>query len=170
MHSGIYAGRSQSDVWVRVDGKGSHQNSPELKAFITQEVAPEAGGQRVIVDLSSCDGMDSTFMGVLTCIAGRLEESGGSLHVINAYGRNGELLRGLGLDHLFSIHDREGGFTFGSTPDVASVAKSDYSKRDRSSVCLEAHEALARVDDRNASAFRDVIDIMRRRTAEPQPG
>src|SRR6185295_17106423 len=94
--SGILAGCKNGQVWVRVDGKGSHQNSPELKAFVHKEIE-HLRGQRVIVDLSLCTGMDSTFMGALLKISGCLSIGGGMLHVIHAGGRNAELLRGLGL-------------------------------------------------------------------------
>ena len=105
-NSGLLAGCCNGRVWVRIDGKGSHQNSGELKAFVKNQLE-SSGGQRVIVDLSLCTGMDSTFMGTLTCIAGRLDEAGGALHIIHAAGRNGELLRGLGLDEIFTVDDDE---------------------------------------------------------------
>jgi hypothetical protein len=38
-------------------------------------------------------------------------------------------------------------------------------RAERARVCLEAHEALARVDDRNAEKFRDVIELMRAEVA-----
>src|SRR6185295_6867460 len=118
--SGILAGCINGQVWVRVDGKGSHQNSRELKAFVLEKVATTRG-QRVIVDLASCTGMDSTFMGMLTCLAGRLEDSGGALHVIHAAGRNGGLLRGLGLDQIFTVDDHEEHLPGGTpAPDCAS--------------------------------------------------
>ena len=163
-NSGILAGRTQAGVWVRIDGRGSHQNSPELKAFIARQLENTTGGQRVIVDLSSCTGMDSTFMGILTCIATRLEDAGGALLVIHAAGRNGELLRGLGLDALFSVDDEDSSLTCcdWTTPeDCESLCAQESSKTERTGVCLEAHEALAKADARNLPRFRDVIDLMR---------
>ena len=40
------------------------------------------------------------------------------------------------------------------------------SKQQRTEICLESHEALAAADQRNATKFRDVIELMR---AERQP-
>ncbi|HEX2750175.1 MAG TPA: hypothetical protein VHM91_19365, partial [Verrucomicrobiales bacterium] len=74
LSSGILAGCIDGQVWVRIDGKGSHQNSRELKAFMMEKVLT-GRGQRVIVDLSLCTGMDSTFMGMLTCLSGRLDDT-----------------------------------------------------------------------------------------------
>ena len=166
IESGILAGCVNGRVWVRIQGKGSHQNSPELKAFV-QDRVQSSGGQRVIVDLSFCTGMDSTFMGTLTCISGRLGEAGGSLHIIHAAGRNGELLRGLGLDEIFTVDDGEEHLPEPAVaPACAAVPAAVCSKQERTEICLESHEALAAADQRNATKFRDVIELMR---AERQP-
>jgi anti-sigma B factor antagonist len=158
--SGILAGCKNGQVWVRVDGKGSHQNSRELKAFVCDQFE-QLRGQRVIVDLSLCTGMDSTFMGTLTGISGRLSDSGGALHVIHAAGRNGELLRGLGLDEVFTVDDAEERLPAVQAPECAALPKSDCSRGERAQICLESHEALAAADQRNAVKFRDVIELMR---------
>jgi anti-sigma B factor antagonist len=159
--SGIFTGRANGQVWLRLDGRGSHQNTCELKAFVLQQIERE-GGQRVIVDLSFCTGMDSTFMGMLRCLSNRLEGVDGSLHVIRAGSRNIELLRGLGLDHLFTVDEREEHLAPGTvTPEMVPLGKSEVCKQEKTSVCLEAHEALVAADERNAPKFCDVIDLMR---------
>ena len=164
--SGILAGCVNGRVWVRIEGKGSHQNSRELKAFVQNQVQA-SGGQRVIVDLCSCTGMDSTFMGTLTCISGRLDQAGGALHIIHAAGRNGELLRGLGLDAIFTVdNDEEHLAEPAAVLEGAALPATPCSKMERTEICLESHEALAAADQRNAAKFRDVIELMR---AECQP-
>jgi anti-sigma B factor antagonist len=161
LSSGILAGCINGQVWVRVDGKGSHQNSRELKAFVLEKAA-SARGQRVIVDLASCTGMDSTFMGMLTCLAARLEDSASGLHVIHAAGRNGELLRGLGLDQMFTVDDHEEHLGEAPVvPNCADLPKEPCAREERVEICLECHEALVAVDERNAPKFRDVIELMR---------
>ena len=145
-----------------MSGKGSHLNSPILKKFVLAE-APELAGRSVIIDLAACTGMDSTFMGILSCLAGHVEAHDATLQVVNAAGRNGELLRGLGLDNLFSIQD--GTAHLPPAPACAAVEPSPCTRGERTAVCLEAHEALAAADPRNAETFRDVIDLMREEVA-----
>lgn len=159
--SGILAGCVNGRIWVRIEGKGSCHNSRELKAFVQDQVET-SGGQRVIVDLSSCTGMDSTFMGMLTCIAGKLEAAGGALHVIHAAGRNAELLRGLGLDEIFTVDDNEEHLNESShAPQCTALPKEASTKAERKETSLECHEALVAADERNAPKFRDVIELMR---------
>jgi hypothetical protein len=136
LSSGILAGCIDGQVWVRIDGKGSHQNSRELKAFMMEKVLT-GRGQRVIVDLSLCTGLDSTFMGMLTCLSGRLGETGGTLHYEENLPPAGPL------------------------PDCASLPKEPCGREERTDICLECHEALVAVNERNAPRFRDVIELMR---------
>jgi len=158
--SGILAGCKNGQVWLRVDGKGSHQNSRELKAFVQDQIE-HLRGQRVIVDLSLCTGMDSTFMGTLTGISCRLSNEGGLLHVIHAAGRNADLLRGLGLDEVFTVDDQEEHLPAVAAPECAALPKAECTRSERARICLESHEALAAADQRNAVKFHDVIELMR---------
>src|SRR5258708_14913927 len=92
---------SDPEIRIRVEGKGSFQNSPALKEFSQRMI--ETGRRDFIVDLQNCTTMDSTFMGTLAGIAMRIRDAGGgNLWVVNRNERNAELLGGLGLDALFS--------------------------------------------------------------------
>jgi hypothetical protein len=108
--------------------------------------------------------MDSSFMGTLAGLAAWLESEGGQLRVVNAGGRNGELLRGLGLDAVFPVEDGCGELGQG-VPDCVTVPGEPCGRAERVRECLEAHEALAVVDERNADKFRDVIELMRAEVA-----
>lgn len=142
-------------VWVRVEGKGTFQNSPGLKDFSRKLI--EAGRLEFVVDLRNCPAMDSTFMGTLAGIALRLQEAGGGeLWVVNRNERNADLLSGLGLDVLFSHHPppaavRGDGEAIQSTVDKAAI-------RD---VMLEAHEAVVTVNPANEAAFKDVLQYLK---------
>lgn len=154
-------------MWLRLEGKGSFLNSPDLKAFASAQAA--RGVNRFVVDLQRCSGMDSTFMGTLSCVACRLEDAEGWLRVVNAAGRNGELLRGLGLDELFVVEDgtegmrrlNAGMLAGAESVELAAVPKLGCTKDERTGVCLEAHEKLAELDEANAVKFQDVIELMR---------
>jgi len=54
-------------VYVRVMGLGNMSNAPVLKVFSEKMI--EEGFRRYIIDLESCRGIDSTFMGTLLDIA-----------------------------------------------------------------------------------------------------
>ena len=153
----IFADTESSPVvWIRVEGKGTFQNSPGLKDFSRQMM--ETGRRDFVVDLANCPAMDSTFMGTLAGLALRLREvDNGHLWVVNRNDRNSELLQGLGLDALFA-HD--------PTPALASMVNGSavdqaVDKAKTREVMRTAHEACVVANPENAARFKDVLEYLR---------
>ena len=121
------------------------------------------GYREFYIDLQHCAMMDSTFMGTMAGVALRLKELGhGHLHVVHCGTRSRELLSGLGLDQIFSIH------TNGSVaPECESLdraenpAKPSEQKREQAQTMLEAHEALCQAAPENLPRFKDVLDYLK---------
>jgi anti-anti-sigma regulatory factor len=160
VQSSIQVGVNGPAVWVRVEGKGSFLNSGNLKEFAQEMV--NRGYREFVIDLEHCAMMDSTFMGTMAGVALRLKELGqGHLHVIQCGTRSRELLSGLGLDQIFSIHSNgsaapECALLAGSAPEVSE----DF-KREQAKTMLEAHEALCAAAPENFLRFKDVLDYLK---------
>lgn len=149
---------------MRVEGKGSFQNSVQVKRCFQSTM--ERGTRHFVVDLERCPIMDSTFLGTLTGAALNLRELGdGEVCIINANARNQQLLSSLGLDHILDV-DYEGlkyrdernqvyheltSFQDGTKP---------CTKTEQAEHVLEAHEALTQANEDNASRFKDVIEFL----------
>ena len=153
-------------AWLRVEGRGSFQNSCELKDFARRRL--EKGDSIVLVDLEECTYMDSTFMGTLTGIACRLEsESGKRLEIVSPSTRARELLENLGLDQILRIHpgnESVNGMDWAAIRGVMaeqlfpeSFTDLGQAKLKKAEVMLEAHKALAACNSKNDARFRDVI-------------
>ena len=143
-------------VWIRVEGKGTFQNSPGLKEF--SRYMMENGRRDFVVDLANCPAMDSTFMGTLAGMALRLREvENGHLWVVNRNLRNNELLEGLGLDALFAHEPlpEEAGFSNGNA--VPQAADKAFTRE----VMRMAHEACVKANPENAARFKDVLEHLR---------
>ena len=121
------------------------------------------GYREFIVDLQSCAMMDSTFMGTLAGVALRLKELGdGHLHVVHCGTRSRELLSGLGLDQIFSIHTKGvSAPTCTDLDDDGSTNISPEQKREQAQTMLEAHEALCQAAPENLTRFKDVLDYLK---------
>jgi anti-sigma B factor antagonist len=121
------------------------------------------GYREFIMDLQNCVMMDSTFMGTLAGVALRLKELGdGHLHVVHCGTRSRELLSGLGLDQIFSIHSDD--LSAPTCSDLDGEASTDVSpeqKREQAQIMLEAHEALCRAAPENLTRFKDVLDYLK---------
>ena len=162
MQSLIQVGVNGPAVWVRIEGKGSFLNSGSLKEFAQEMV--NRGYREFVVDLQNCVMMDSTFMGTLAGVALRLKELGdGHLHVVHCGQRSRDLLSGLGLDQIFTIHS--GGLNAPACSDLdgeeGAAAPSSEQKRDQAQTMLEAHEALCRAAPENLTRFKDVLDYLK---------
>lgn len=143
-------------VWIRVEGKGTFQNSPGLKEFSREMM--EGGRRSFVVDLANCPAMDSTFMGTLAGLALRLRDCGdGHLWVVNRNLRNSELLEGLGLDALFA---HEPPPTIDGNRERNAV-QHHADKAFTREVMRDAHEACVAANPENAARFRDVLEHLR---------
>lgn len=157
----VSVGTFNRTVCVKVEGRGSFQNSVGLKDFVKRMI--QRGYRDFLVDLNACELMDSTFMGTLAGTALRLKEVGqGGLRIVNANTRNRDLLAGLGLDQLFEVSGQQENFPIPS--ERLAVANTD--DQEHKQTALEAHEALVATDPANAIKFRDVIDFLKQDLGE----
>ena len=158
--SSILVGSLGRTVWLKVNGRGTFQNSPGVKEFVKQMI--QRGHRDFVVDLDACELMDSTFMGTLAGVALRLREIGqGGLRTVNVNARNASLLENLGLDQLFSV---ETGHAT-NAPATLRQAETAGAGDDKETV-LEAHEALIEADAHNAVKFKDVVEYLRQELAQ----
>jgi anti-sigma B factor antagonist len=168
---GISIGLIDNEVYVRVVGRGTFQNGQPLRRYALDMM--ERGIARFVVDLGSCEGMDSTFLGVLAGIGLRLTQNGktGQVRIANVSQRNADLLQTLGLDRLFLMNPKGSGDTPSEPPasavlqrlpdsDITQLSKS-LSKGDAANLVLEAHESLIRADQRNLAKFKELTSFLR---------
>ncbi|MDX2079313.1 MAG: STAS domain-containing protein [Terrimicrobiaceae bacterium] len=159
--SSVLVGNLGRTVWLKVEGRGTFQNSPGVKEFVKQMI--QRGSRDFVVDLGACELMDSTFMGTLAGVALRLREIGqGSLRAVNVNPRNSSLLENLGLDQLFTVESSGADAPIALHPAAPVAAAPD----DQKETVLSAHEALVEADAQNAVKFKDVIDYLRQELAQ----
>ena len=141
-------------VLVRIEGKGSFENSTALRDFSKEMI--HRGAREFILDLCNCPVMDSTFMGTLAAISLWLRELGeGGLSVVNLNERNAESLLSLGLYQLLNVRVsaiREDG--------QALPIPLEEDRTARAQTMLEAHEALIKTAPENLPKFKDVIQYL----------
>jgi len=168
---GIWVCRSLDRLFIRLVGRGTFQNSRALRGYV-QDLLSQ-GVREIFVDLRGCQGMDSTFLGVLAGIALKLRQNkSGAIHVVNVGPRNFELLQTLGLDRLLEVSSDLPAAWFSKPvpPDHAFqlLPESDIElltrpldKDETADLMLEAHENLQRADGRNVQKFRDLTKMLR---------
>jgi anti-sigma B factor antagonist len=120
------------------------------------------GYREFVVDLENCAMMDSTFMGTMAGVALRLKELGhGTLHVVHCGQRSRDLLTGLGLDQIFSIHSNGAAAPDCETLSSGTPADPGAVKQQQAQQMLDAHQALVQAAPENFSKFKDVLDYLK---------
>ena len=149
-------------LWIRIEGKGSFQNSGGLKEYL-EHLIDEGESKPFVVDLDECPVMDSTFMGALTGLATKIRQAGtgGRVEVVNANTRNRQLLRNLGIDHILEVNDDPKSRELERKLVAAGVAteriESTMSKEEQAEHILEAHRSLGEANPENIPRFKDVV-------------
>ncbi len=153
--------RESEFSWIRCEGKGSFLNSSALKKWADDEI--DHGVDCVVVDLTACTGMDSTFMGTLAGLAMRLmKRPSGVLQIAEPGNRNRKSLEDLGLNALMEIEPKDA--VWRDQIDRIRGELKPYNgasqKPANAPAVLEAHQKLCEADDRNVEKFGTVLDFL----------
>lgn len=146
-------------IVVRINGKANYLNCNAFREFIEQMLSQ--GRHRFWVDFENCQGMDSTFLGILagTALALRKKDPPGGLTLCKLSERNQELITNLGLQNLLTISEND------TENDTESESgKFDGLENEEVSDArnvLKAHENLAEADKKNVVKFQDVISFLK---------
>jgi anti-sigma B factor antagonist len=149
-------------VVVKINGKANYLNCSPVNDFFEHVLAK--GAAHFVVDFSKCEGMDSTFLGVLAGVATRTmrKTPAGWVKLVNLNAQNLQLIRGLGLHHLPTvqmIEVAEVDFADGRTCNhIEDELPGGEASAD---VILEAHERLMRLNRANEKRFQDVVRFLR---------
>lgn len=147
-------------VIVRINGKANYLNCNSFREFIEQMLS--RGRQHFLVDFENCQGMDSTFLGILagTALELKKKDPPGRLTLCKLSERNQELITNLGLQNLLTISDEETAFTHSAFESLENEEVSNAKN------VLEAHEKLAEADAQNLAKFQDVISFLKNQVEE----
>lgn len=139
---------------VRVIGRASMNCSRVFRDFGFS--ALDGGVERLLVDLSDCEAMDSTFMGILAQIGVRSKQKNARFEVVNASETRKKQLKVIGVHRVV---------TFTHTDDLAadwnSLSGAHEAELERAKMVRKAHETLIEIDANNVPEFQDVVDFLR---------
>lgn len=147
-------------AFIQVRGRGSFKVATPLKQYIA-DVCGKQSIRVVALDLKECIGMDSTFMGVLAGLSGRLKKSGQTLELINLSDKNANLLATLGVDQIINFYNNDHGHDVPEHPTQSLTNNDTASKKEMAKTALCAHEKLVQINDENQPRFKRVIELLR---------
>ena len=144
-------------IYTRVVGQGGMSNSVCLKTFFDSMRAD--GREKFVVDLQTCTGFDSTFMGILLgLVLGKA-----TVVVVNINDAQRNLLRGVGLHHLLRLCERA---MPSPQVELRRLEERSSNPRARARVMLGAHENLVSMSSSNREKFGAFVRILRAELGE----
>jgi anti-anti-sigma factor len=148
-------------AFVKIAGRANFTSSVEFKTLLDE--LRQRGYEHFVLDLSQCVLMDSTFLGVLAGfglkLCGVQKQPGCSgLELLNPNSRISELLDTLGIIHLFNIKNGSVLTPSGAPTDLPASPAASQEQITRA--CLEAHEALMKINPDNVCRFKDVAQFL----------
>ena len=152
---------SEKIVCIKIAGRASFQCSVDFKTLIN--TLREKGHKRFVLEVSECQLMDSTFLGVLAGLGLKFnDERNGhepaSLELLNPSDRIFDLIENLGIEHLFQIHKGPAPAVGELSPVGTPASVPDRTETTRT--CLEAHRLLMEINPANVAKLKDVTKFL----------
>lgn len=163
-NSSISFGLFNEFLWIRCSGRGSFSNSPTVKSLGDNYIA--SGGRLIVIDLETCSGIDSTFMGTLAGLSRRLLPTGGAVQIASPSERCLSALESLGLDALLSIEPPTAPWRgkvdqIRASLDTENDPTIHLNAKDQTLHVLNSHLTLSELSEENEEKFRNVTDCLK---------
>jgi anti-anti-sigma factor len=151
---------------VRVTGQAKFTAATDFKNLLLQ--LQQDGCTEVILDLTSCSLMDSTFLGVMTgaarrCEAARQAGKACTLALFHPTERVLEALENLDVLRMFTVLTDPPQFNA-----FKRVGDSNTTRVEMTRTCFEAHETLMNTGPENERRFRDATEFFRKNMQEDE--
>ena len=151
--------RTKSGYVVTVTGQGTRQESPAVRDFVSGAMED---GAEVVLDLSPCTYLDSTFLGCLVILHKRGCEHGERFRVCAGEDVVKKLLRPTRLDTILPCCDEPPAVT----SEAVALPVVDLPREEFGRHLLDTHEELAAVESPSSAAFRMVCDQLKKDLGE----
>jgi anti-anti-sigma regulatory factor len=160
---------------VKVTARANFELGIDFQTLVNE--LHKSGYTYVVMDLSECALMDSTFLGVLTGFGLKMSQTNVQsapcvVELLNPNARISELLENLGVIHLFKICN--GPFSAPEHVDERDLKAAQTERGELTRTCLEAHQTLMALNADNAARFKDVAHFLaeelRKQKDTVQPG
>ncbi len=148
-------------VCVRIAGPAGYNVSVDFKTLAGR--CCEATGRALLLDLTQCVNMDSTFLGVLASLSQRTAQP---IQLRNANVRIVSQLENLGVMSFFKM--LTGSDSPGTDWQPVESAQSP-TRRQLGETSLEAHQTLMALNPDNVARFKDVEQFLKESLQCPPP-
>jgi anti-sigma B factor antagonist len=152
---------SGSSAIVKMAGKIESEDGPSAFTFMTEVILDDYN--RVLLDLSECENMDSTFMGMLLLVQEKYVRDDADFCLINVSKQSMEALKLLGIPKMVPIKK----LALEESPEWAEIDLTAFRREeDRMEIVKMAHQALAAANQQNAKRFGSFLRLLKAEMSE----
>ena len=161
MEEALYVKETARTIYIRAQGHVTASLCSDLKSRIFERLEAKPPVENVFVDLSGCDYMDSTFLGLLVGINKRfLRYSERPLTVVRPSPPCTELLRTIGILRLVRIQEDPVPF-----PDSMEAVVT--AEKATAEFLLDVHENLMDLSEENRRKFSTLYSVLKDQINQP---
>lgn len=161
--------RATSDdnvVYCQVVGIANMNNSAPFESYARRQ--QEGGCNEFILDFSRCEGLDSTFLGIVLGLRLGTSSDGErpQITAVNVSKHVLKILAEVGIDRLIRVAPEP------VTPPEVPLVKleRDCSEEERLGMILSAHESLCDLGAENRARFGSFVELLRREMGDDSSG
>jgi anti-anti-sigma regulatory factor len=156
--------RTASGFLVQVEGRGTLSESPALEAFAVRSLEGSYESSTLLVDLSRCDYLDSTFLGCLVNLHRKYNRTSPHRFQVAASGdKCQKLLAPTRLNHLLDLTEVDPE----PIAEVLEVTHPLLASADLGRHLMECHRRLAELGGSQAASFQSIADQLARELGDP---
>ncbi len=146
-----HTARFQDTLIIQISGRATMWNSELFLEFIKHEL--EQKTQKFIIDFRTCEGMDSTFIGILLGIMQSPDIQ--NITIVNSSVQHQRILKSLGILKMFKISPNP--FTIPCEFKLIPLPTKNYTQQERTQMILDAHRLLIEVNKANELIFGEFV-------------
>lgn len=157
-HCQIEVGRTATQLYLRVNGYASFHEAAEIIHYLEKLSSGDRPAE-YLFDMSNCDKMDSTFMGLLARLA---SEGQARVSVAHCEGAALQCLDDLGLTQIITMSRGPA-----QAPEsLICLHPGSAARQTREDAIQTGHESLSQISETNQEKFKDVIDAFKKKDSE----
>jgi len=156
MECKVEIGADKLNLCFRVSGYATYVDAIQVSKFLNV-ILNNNNFDLVTFDLSSCEKMDSTFMGIIASLACENEDGNGlNVQVAKCSPTSLQCLEDLGLTKLVTLVDEW------NDEDMVFLALKniEYGSKEQHEIIYLSHKALSAINECNREKFSAVIDAL----------
>ena len=161
MKSILHIGIKEDNLLIKAEGEMRAIDSFALNQFLKPYLEKTELNLNIVIDLSNCHYMDSTFIGFILSLENKCHlYNPNCVRILNPNKKIQRGLKGLSiLDKLNIEFDAE-------VPNITTFKLSndaiDYNSRENIAIVFDAHRRLSEISEKNREEFKDLMTELQR--------